>query len=136
MNGNGGPGDGWMYLHENGALIWKRFRPQDESPFVMRIWKLETDKRENAWTIVLEALALGADHVRVRELADHWGLTLEDLPRFLIRESPSDLLVTGLRVFLAEIREVDAHAWFEWLNSHDGMAVFDLDYDRMPRGSA
>jgi hypothetical protein len=65
------------YLHTNGELISKvmmdgieaDFR---ESDFVRSFWHLDTEDRETAWTILVEALAAGAKKERVMELAAEW----------------------------------------------------------------
>lgn len=70
--------DGYYYLHTNGSLLWKRFRPEDDSSFVVRVWTVDRTNRLNAWTICIEAKALGANPKRIAELAEKWGLTDED----------------------------------------------------------
>lgn len=82
--------EGWYYLHENGELIYRGgaytnvadFR---ESDFVRAFWPVDPDDREKAWTLVVEALAAGADPERVRELADQWGCTDEDAQEYARR---------------------------------------------------
>lgn len=32
---------GFYYLHTNGDLIWKRFRPEYDSDFVKRVWAVD-----------------------------------------------------------------------------------------------
>jgi hypothetical protein len=64
--------DPWFYyLHTNGELIAKRFRP-DPSDFVRKVWVLNLDERESAYVLLVEAAALGANMSRVLELAKHW----------------------------------------------------------------
>lgn len=75
--------DGYYYLHTNGALIHKRFRPEDDSPFVRRIWPSHVGDRANAWLIAIEAKAMGANPARIKELAIKWGLTDEDAQQFI-----------------------------------------------------
>lgn len=74
---------GYYYLHTNGALIYKRFEPEDDSPFVRRVWAFDTRNRAHAWLIVIEAKAMGADPERIEELAIKWGLTDEDAQEFV-----------------------------------------------------
>lgn len=75
---------GWYYLHTNGDLIFKRFRP-DPGDFVRRVWSIDTADRFDAWRICIEALALGARRDRIDELAQKWGLTDEDGQVFVER---------------------------------------------------
>jgi len=73
---------GYFYLHANGDLIWKRFRPEP-SPFVRRIWAVSSgDPRTNAWLIAVEALALGAPKERIFELKEKWGLSDDEAQEF------------------------------------------------------
>ncbi len=76
---------GFYYLHTNGDLIWKRFRPEDNSDFVKKIWAVDPTDRGSAWTIAIEALALGANKNRIDELAHKWGLTDKDAQEFAKR---------------------------------------------------
>jgi hypothetical protein len=84
---NGAAPDGYYYLHTNGALIWKKFRPEDDSPFVRRVWGVDVRSRFSAWVVAIEALALGADRTRIDELAAKWGLTDEDGQEFVRRSN-------------------------------------------------
>lgn len=70
--------DGYYYLHENGSLIYKRnldngqaadFR---EGDLVRMFWKIDLKDRLDAWTILVEASALGANKTRINDLADLW----------------------------------------------------------------
>jgi len=76
------------YLHENGDLIYK---PHAEvcdlrdSDFVRAFWFMDTSNRETAWTILVEASALGASHARIKELADKWGCSSDDAERYAER---------------------------------------------------
>lgn len=74
---------GWYYLHENGDLIYKRelggtAADIRESPFARALWPMDPTDRANAWDILVEALAAGANKSRVMELADKWGCTEAD----------------------------------------------------------
>ena len=75
----------YYYLHTNGDLIYKKFRPEDDSSFVRRIWELNLEERESAWILCSEALALGARRERVFELKDKWDLTDDDGQEFAKR---------------------------------------------------
>ncbi len=80
--------DGYYYLHTNGSLIWKRYLDDGqvadfrESDFVKMFWPLDTESRYDAWRICVEALALGADPSRVKELADKWQCNDNDAQKF------------------------------------------------------
>lgn len=78
---------GWYYLHTNGELLFKSAaagRPEVESGgFVRKVWPIDTSRRETAWLLCIEALALGARRERIDELAAKWGLTDEDAQRFI-----------------------------------------------------
>ena len=85
--------DGFYYLHINGDLIYKpingaatvheRIADFLESDFVRYFWPLQTADRFFAWTICIEACALGADGDRIKELRSHWGISDEDVDPFL-----------------------------------------------------
>jgi len=55
--------EGWYYLHTNGELIFKRELDGNtaadisESPFARAMWPVDPSNRENAWTLLVEALA-------------------------------------------------------------------------------
>ena len=68
----------WYYLHENNELIHKNdyegivgdFR---ESDLVHAFWSFDTEDRESAWDLLVEAGSLGANKERIKELAAKWG---------------------------------------------------------------
>lgn len=70
---------GYYYLHQNGELIFKRLQDDlvadfHESDFVRAFWPIGGSiRREDAWTLLVEALAAGALPARVLQLADRWG---------------------------------------------------------------
>ena len=83
---------GYYYLHMNGDLIWKpeivaQDRGYFDSPFVEKVWFIDTTDRLQAWRFLLEALAAGARAARVSELADKWGCNILDLGEYLSRET-------------------------------------------------
>ena len=68
---------GFYYLHINGDLIFKHNLPGTaadirESNFAIMLWPIDVEDRENAWRILVEALACGAKLNRVQELAAKW----------------------------------------------------------------
>lgn len=69
---------GWYYLHVNGSLIFKQDLPDivadfRESDLVKMFWSFDTENREDAWQILVEALSAGASKTRIIELAIKWG---------------------------------------------------------------
>ena len=71
--------ENWFYyLHTNGELIGKRFRPESDSPFVRRVWSLDLADRGAGFILLIEAAALGARMNRVLELAKKWGMDGDD----------------------------------------------------------
>lgn len=74
----------WYYLHTNGDLIHKRFRP-DPSDFVRRIWAMDPTDRGTGYIILIEAASMGARMNRVLELAKSWGMDGEDGKTFCER---------------------------------------------------
>jgi hypothetical protein len=74
---------GWYYLHENGALIYKRELGETaadirESPFAKGLWAFDSDDRQCAWSLLVEALAAGVRKERIQELAEKWHCDDED----------------------------------------------------------
>ena len=75
--------EGWYYLHTNGDLIYK---PDSEgtaadirdSDFARGLWPIDTTDRANAWQILVEAGASGANADRLTALANRWGCDDED----------------------------------------------------------
>ncbi len=90
--------DGYYYLHTNGDLIYKPAICLETDPdyfvsdFVRETWAFVTDRRECAWTILIEASVLGANEDRIKELKEKWGCTDEDAPKYAER--------MGLKIFL------------------------------------
>ena len=106
---------GFYYLHTNGDLIYKKFRPEDDSPFVKKIWPMNTQNRATAWRLILEALALKAQINRINELVKKWGCDLKDLVNYMVRTHPSDLEIDGLEIYFNKIAECDYDEWLNWL---------------------
>ncbi len=112
---------GYFYLHsESRDLIYKPAIVVDsdpqyfDSPFVLKHWPSDSKNRADAWTIALESLALGANALRVKELATKWGLTFDDFLEFMARTpKPSDLLKDGIELFapLCFDRETNDEFW-------------------------
>lgn len=123
--GGAGMSEHWYYLHTNGELIHKRTWPgEDNSDFVKRIWACDPTNRENAWTILVEALASGANVQRVRELAATWKCDGRDLPNYMRAISaPSKELRDGMRLFIEHVLRVGPDDYYDWLaktpNGHE-----------------
>lgn len=109
---------GFYYLHsEKKDLIWKKYRiDPTESDFVVKVWELDTSKRENAWTIILEGFALGVPQHRIEDLCRKWNCDLDDF-KFLVRRvgKPTPLMQEGARLFLEKIAVVDVDGFLDWL---------------------
>lgn len=122
------------YLHsESRDLIHKRL-PIDPSDFTEKIWSIDTSNRADAWTIILEALALDAGTKRITELAKTWECDARDLLEFMVRDpnGGSDLQRKGVRLFLSEIVGVDPDVWFDWAASTPKGEK--PDFNAMPSG--
>lgn len=93
--------DGWYYLHTNGQLIYKGqhadVADMRESSFVKMLWSFTASDRRGAWSMLVEALAAGADKECVDKLAAKWGCTDEDADMYCS--------VIGVDV------EMDGNAW-------------------------
>ena len=107
--------NGFYYLHKEGGLIYKRdpFAPEEDSPFVKKVWKVDSTDRGNAWKICLEALALGASIERIKELAHKWNLTFDDCLEMLKRKEPTELMRKGLPLFAKLLFELDEDAFWK-----------------------
>jgi len=125
--------EGWYYLHENGDLIWKRFRPEQDSGFVKRIWPCDTTQRGNGWIILIESLVAGASVSRVAELAQKWGCDAHDLINFMVRHEAIAEHQKGVRMFLEHILRVDPDKWFDWLGATPNGE--QPDFSTMPTGA-
>jgi len=97
----------YYYLHTNGDLIGKNpvvvTSDYFDSSFIKKFWRIDTKNREDAWTLVLEALALGANIKRIRELSNKWKLTFNDSINLLQYSKPTSLMKEGLEIFIIKI---------------------------------
>lgn len=112
----------FYYLHTNGALICKRFRP-DPSDFVRRIWGVDRTDRMCAWRILFEATALGADMQRIGELAHKWKCTFADLSNYLQCGGTQEATVErwkGMKKLCMELWGVDVDTAFTLLEESGG----------------
>ena len=103
----------YYYLHTNGDLIGKNPIVVDgdasyfDSDFVKKVWKIDTDERDTLWTMLLEALALGARVDRIKECAEKNKCDKADSIEMLKRMKPNDLMRTGMTIFVQEILNED-----------------------------
>lgn len=49
-----------------------------DSPFVKKVWKIDTTNRADAWRLVLEAAEWGADEKELKRLYKEWTLNKVD----------------------------------------------------------
>lgn len=76
--------DGYYYLHTNSDLIYKPATVIDsdpnyfDSPFVRKFWPITLSERGDAYTLLLDAQAMGAKQKRIQELKTKWDITEED----------------------------------------------------------
>lgn len=104
----------FYYLHENGDLIHKNFEPEQEAGgFVKKVWKVDVSNRACGWGIVLEALALGANLERVKELSTKWGLTFDDSVEFIARVTPTNLMRDGLEIFIEKVLSMESDDYWD-----------------------
>lgn len=106
---------GYYYLHsETKDLIWKRYRINSEdSDFVVKSWEFSFG-REDAWVIILESLALGADKQRIEELCRKWKCDVADFREFIRRtKTPTPLMQEGAILFLERIAGVNVDAFWK-----------------------
>jgi len=110
----------WIYyLHQNGDLIGKnpiveaRDASYFDSPFVKKVWWIDTVKRETLWTMMLEALTMGAKVDRVREIAEKNKCDKGDSIEMLVRLKPNDLMRKGMAIFIKEILNENVEEYWE-----------------------
>jgi len=110
----------YYYLHTNNDLIGKNPIVVDSDPeyfnsnFVARVWHIDTENRADAWTLVIEAFALGARIDKIKELTQKWNLTKEDLKRYIIRNpKPTDLQKDGMDKFIREILLIEPNTFWD-----------------------
>ena len=125
----------YYYLHTNGDLIPKPPLAVEsdssyfDSPFVKKFWKIDLEDRYSAWKLVLEALTLGADLERVKELVDKWNLTLEDSVEMLKRSEeiqPTQEMKNGLEIFAEKILNISIDDY--WKKAEENFCGEDLSF--------
>ena len=76
--------DGYCYLHINGDLIYKPAIAVDDDPdyfdssFVRKFWPITLLDRGDAYTLLLDAQAMGAKQDHIQKLKTKWNITEED----------------------------------------------------------
>jgi hypothetical protein len=114
---------GYYYLHSvTKDLVFKRFEPGGDSgfvpDFVQRVWPIDTTDRIDAWTVILEGLALGAKIERVKELVDKWSLTFDDSVQMLKRiAGPSKLMQDGIILYATKILGMGKEPYWDKVRS-------------------
>ncbi len=112
--------NGFYYLHTEGNLIYKPAIVAEDpdyfdSPFVKKVWRLDVNDRLCAWRIVLEALSMGCNVGRARELAGKWRLTFKNSIELLKRTPRNEVtqaMTEGMRIFIKEILGMEVeHFW-------------------------
>jgi hypothetical protein len=100
----------YYYLHTNGDLIGKPAIVVDsdpshfDSPFVKKVWCIDTTNRSDAWNLLITALANGARVDRIKELAEKWGCTPGDLVEYLCHAAkPTKEQVDGLDLLMRNV---------------------------------
>ena len=104
----------WIYyLHQNGDLIGKNpfvvtgDANYFDSPFVKKVWWINTEERDTLWTMMLEALAMGVRVGRIREIAESNNCDKADSIEMLTRIKPNDLMRKGMTIFVQGILNED-----------------------------
>lgn len=114
---------GYYYLHsESKDLI---FKPEScvqydasyfDSPFVQKVWHIDTESREDAWIILLESLALGCRTNRIKKLAQRWHATYLDSIEMLKRvwpDKPTDLMKKGMELFIPLVFDISTGDYWD-----------------------
>jgi hypothetical protein len=88
-----------------------------DSDFVKKYWLIDISDRESAWTLLLEALSLGALVDRIRSLAIWWNCDGKDLTQYLRNVTPSPERIKQVYLYLEKILEVNPDEYLTWLGS-------------------
>jgi hypothetical protein len=115
----------YYYLHTNGDIIGKNPIVVDSDPlyfdsdFVKYVWLIDSENRDDAWDLVVTALAKGAQVGRVRELVSQWGLTKDDLGNYIFfvtsTGTPTNEQRYGVDLFIEKILNMDPDKYYEEL---------------------
>lgn len=107
----------YYYLHTNGNLIGKNPVVVDsdagyfDSPFVKHVWKIDLSKRATLYEMMFEALGMGANVPRVKELAEKNKCDYDDSLVAISCIKPNDMMRRGISIFIKEVlgMEVDEY---------------------------
>ena len=105
----------YYYLHSKvNKLIFVPSVVVDDSeyfsgPFVKKYWKYDSEDKNNNWLIMFEAAALGLDETQMKQLAEEWNLTKNNLPDFMAKNDPDEnkLLIDGSIRFVKVVFDMD-----------------------------
>jgi hypothetical protein len=116
----------YYYLHTNGDLIGKPPIVVDsdpsyfDSPFVKKVWCIDTTDRNDAWNLLITALANGAQTGRIKKLAEEWKCTVDDLIEYLRRRiKPTKEQRDGMHLFLRDILGLEPKIFWDELAARD-----------------
>ena len=113
----------YYYLHTNGDLIGKNPIVVDgdasyfDSPFVKKVWNVDMEERGTCCAMLLEALALGANVSRVKELAEKWNCDKADSIEMIRRVKPNGLMRKGIEIFIKEVLGEDVEEYWNELEA-------------------
>lgn len=114
---------GWYYLHENGSLIYRQGEDAvvdiRDSDFSRAMWRLDPTNRADAWRIIVEAGAAGADPARIAEFAALWKCTDEDAGHYAKYE--------GARLYM------DGNAWCATKNDFEDLQASPAGFGETAR---
>lgn len=112
--------NGYYYLHsESKNLIFKpevcvESDPQYfDSPFVQKVWRVDSELRMDAWTVLLEALALGCNANCIIELAKKWNANYTDSIEMLKHCEPSGLMRDGMELFIPLVFDMELEDYWD-----------------------
>ena len=112
----------YYYLHENGEIIGKSPIVVENDPeyfnsdFVKKVWKINLTNREDAWKLCPDATYLNANINRIKDLADKWHLTIEDLLEFMSRFHPTPEYKEKIIIFAQKIWNMNEETFWIKLN--------------------
>lgn len=117
--------EGYFYLHENNDLIYKN-DPDSivdirESDLCVSAWAWD-GQRQTAWSILVEANALGARKERIKELAERWGCDNKDAMMYASYLG-IDLTKHETDVFIAKLSIAKFGAGLSYLDAMSALAM-------------
>lgn len=109
----------YYYLHTNGSLIGKNPVIVDNdagyfnSPFVKHVWKIETDEKATLYEMMFEALGMGANVPRVKELAEKNKCDYDDSLIAISCIKPNDTMRKGISIFIKEVLSMEVDEYWD-----------------------